>query len=84
MDRGAWRTTVHGVAESDTTEAISTQARRISSLCWKSVHCANILKKLVCNKAGDISSCKTCRNLKDPCRAVLQECCEEHLALDHI
>ena len=73
-----------GCRESDRTEGISTQARRISSLRWKPVHCANILKKLVCNKAGDMSSCKTCRNLKDPCRAVLQECCEEHFAVDHI
>ena len=33
MDRGAWGATVHGVAESDTTTGLSTQAPVTSASC---------------------------------------------------
>ena len=36
-DRGAWRTTVHGVRESDTTERLSTHARLLCLLCKTSI-----------------------------------------------
>ena len=34
MDRGAWRATVHGIAESDTAEQLTAS---VSTFCWSRV-----------------------------------------------